>query len=973
LKATGLPTNDSDTLPLFNKITDTSFFKIGSNFPFIPQTPGSAGNLDGSGFKYHHNDDLIYSTIDRLNKRTDKTKPFFASLNFATVHDPVQELPHYIRKFWTNWPAEPTEKTCVFMNIGWDRYRDITLAAQIENGTIKNGAPLPPRSENINAWNTLTYADKVINSKSMAIIAAMIIHIDDSVGQFVKYLKDNNIFNNTMLMFMSDNGGAGNFSEFAQTFASSGGNGNWGVAKYDASSNPNGYQEGDENSFLIPGWGWASAMEYPFRMIKSYPEKGGVQTPFVLSWPNGIPSQRNGGNVEHYCWLEDIFPTMFDIVKPVQDVVDSSNATRFNLIKKRVIYNTSEVAPAPTGNPYVNYVATLPPIKGTSLLPFIRGDSPSVQIYRPNPEVSDLCVICGTSVTFGNWQIIRNWGLKAINESYEPYGVWRLYNTITDPYQTTDLASEYPEKYKEMKGYFIDFCRTQSVPESASADTYKIASFIGTYNNKLSTMLDTYIKDQLYLDGSGSFLLPALPPPASGWRFKGAADTSGGANGAHQYIPDGTAFVPKQTIPNALKAAPIKKGEIPVVNDGSAQGMYAGNAIANGRLSDPHYESTILLSNSGAFGVARGWDGSYNREFPSIPALTYFYDDALRIVLYANPGMLFFDSSGMSGGIGIDGTYNAFAGVTDPSSSLYDPLASTDASSVCYGRARLVYDLPYAELVDRTERGYYVGETNPYDAYNRFQFDSSGTGFSLDSSNNRVRCDASGNRSPSPSRVTKRVINLITGCSNLGGENATLSKNYHFSTSQAAASSLGFAIRFKVDSSNNLDINTSLNYGSMVDQSWGFPAVGPIPITPNNSRLTTFYGLVQPSQYPGTTTDSRIINYIEPASSIIKFKGNVNYLTYHTDRQNIPAFVTARLTVGNAVEGIWSGMYGCDYTCYFNSNVPYNAYVSAGFKLDRNSEHDYFPGDILQLPYASGVAITTPPTLAAVYRGRGVI
>jgi hypothetical protein len=783
----------------------------------------------------------------------------------------------------------------------------------------------------------------------MAIIAAMIIHLDDSVGQFVKYLKDNNLFNNTLFALMSDNGGAGNFSEFAQTVSFFGGGGNWGVPKYDPVTNPNGYQEGDENSYLLPGWGWSESLDYPFRLFKAYPEKGGVQTPFIVSWPNGIPSYRNGGNVEHYCWLEDIFPTMFDIIKPVQDVVDSSNATKFNLRQKRIIYDTTEVVPVPTSN-MVNYVATLPQIRGTSILPLIRGDSPSVQIYRPNAEISDLVVANGTSVTFGNWQIIRNWGFKTLNESYEPYGVWRLYNTITDPYQTTDLASEYPEKLKELKGYFIDFCNKQSVSSYAQADIYKVAAAVGEYNNKLTNMIDTYINQQKLFDGSASFLTNT--PPATGWRFKGAVDTSGGVNAAHRYIPDGTALVPKQTVPNALKTTSTTHGEIPVVNDGSAQGMYAGNAIANGRLSDPHYQSSILLCNSGVHGICLGWDGSFNREFPSLPALTYFYDDAIRVVIYANPGMRFFDSSGMSGGIGIDGTYNAFAGITDPSNSLYDPLASTDASSVCYGRARCVYDLPYAELVDRTERGFYLGDNwNPYETYNRFRFDSSGTGFSLDSSNARVRCTFSAGLSALPPLVTKRVVCITSGSSTLGEENAILSKNHTFGPSQKCSSALGFVIRFNVDASNNLDVTSSLNYGAMVDQPWGIPAELPNRL-PNRSYFASSYGVVAPNEFPDFSTSSRILNFVDTSGAIFTYSGKVNYLAYHTDRQNISGY--QNFMVGNAVEGIWSGMYGQDYSCYFNNNVPYNAYVSAGFKLDRNSAHDYFPGDYLKCPYVLG-------------------
>ena len=932
----------------FTAVTDTSFFKVSSNFN-IPDASGKAGNMDGTGFKYHHNDDLIYSVMNRLNGRTDKTKPFFIDMNFSTVHDPLQELPFYIKKFWTNYPNEPTAKTCVFYNIGWDTYRTRILTAQRANGVIIPGKPLPPRSELVNAWENLTYADKIINAKSMAIIAAMTVHMDDSVGNFVNYLKTEGLFNNTMIMFMSDNGGAGNFSEFATTPPASGGSGSWGVPYYDASTNPTGYQEGDENSFVLPGWGWGEALNYPFRLVKAYPEKGGVQTPFVVSWPNGIPPARNGSNVDRYCWVEDIFPTMFEICKPVQDAVNSSSATRFNVTQKRIIYDTSGLSIIPAAN-LANYVATLPSIKGTSILPLIKGDSPNIQIYRAKPEVSDLAQACGSSVTWGNWQIVINWGFKTLNESNEPYGVWRLYNTISDPYQVNDLASQYPEKYKEMKQYYIDFCIQQQTSDGAHSELYKLSSYVSIYNFKLSNMIDTYVRDQMLFDGSASFL-PGAVMPATGWKFKGNAEQLRlypDGSGAHQTGIE--KLVPTKNILNALKATVTKYGSA-LTQD--ASGMYAGNTIVNGKLSDPYYKSTLLCCNSGHHGKCIGWDSSFNRELPSLPTLTYFYDDALRVVIYVNPGMLFFDSSGMSGGVPIDGTYNAFNGITDTSNSFYDPLASTDASGICYGRARVVFDLPYAEMVDRTETGFYLGDNwNIYDNYNEYKFDTSGNGFSLDASNARVVNDSSGNRSPFPPKIAKRVVNLITGSTTLIGVNKSLSKNYHFSTSQLGASSVGFCIRFNVDASNNLDVNNSLSYGRLIDIPFGNWNTTTGVTTPNSSRYAGSYGIVKANDNLDGTT--RLISqFTGTPNPYFSVNGNKNYLSYATDRQNTTNYVT--FSVSNAVEGIWSGMYGSKYGEYFNSNVFPNAYASFGYKLNKDSSHNYFPNVYLAQPYATGL------------------
>ena len=955
-------------------LSSKPYFKDGSNFPWIPQTPGTAGNMDGSGFMYHNTDDCVYSFTDRLTKRVDKTKPFFANINFGAIHSPVADTPYYIRKFWTNYPEEPTKDTCIFMNLGWDWYRAAVLNGMIAKRTITRPTDIPAKSKWVSDWVNLSPQEKIDSAKNMALQAAMTIHMDDAVGNLVQYLKDNDSFDNTLIMFMSDNGGSAEFAEIGNRSVP---NGDSAAATIDYPGQPQYW--GDENSMIQPGWGWSEICNAPFRITKGTPNKGGVQSPFIVSWPNGMPIARNNTVVSQYAWVEDIFPTLMEIIKPtdISDPVADASANRsskFNLYQKYVKYT------APGGNTTFysggkSYIADLPTIKGTSILPMIKGDSPNIQIYRSSPEVSDVSFYCGTTVTWGNWQIIRDWGKYGFLEDNDEYGEWRLYNTISDPYQNNNVVADYPEKLKEMIGYFNDWVEQQNTNPYGQSNIYSIANYVKKLGNKLSNMLDINIVNQLIQDGSSSF----FNPDGSGYIFQ-----------PHIYDPSWN--IPDQTILKALKAESTMHGQVPVVNDGSAQGMFAGNVAANGRLTDPHFESTLLVSNSGYCGICLDWDGSFNRTDPKLPMLTYMYDDFMRVVIYANQGMTFFDNKDLSGNWSIKTDY---AYSSDSSANNYDPLMQTDSSSVCYGRARLVFDLPYLNMFDHDSSGYYLG-----DGYNGGVYEN---GYTLTESSGYTTLDISGNQvfarwdtsnsvidkvaaalglrtnSPLPPIVNKKVLLLTTGAELLQNYNSTLSKNFRFSNTQSVASSVGFAVRFNVDATQTIKITESLNLGCEADLAFGPFQLSLIGL-PNYNVPVSFETQFMPqkvdtSRFPYGTLNtvsrsvSKFVNDLPGGSgkALGMKNGDMNFIFYHQDRKDIPILMANGLAVNNDMEGKWSGMYVTDGNDIFLNSIPANAkFTSFGFQIDRNQTHKYYPSNLIQMPYIkagqnTGVTLTIPP------------
>jgi len=953
-------------------LSSKPYFKDGSNFPWIPQTTGTAGNMDGSGFLYCHTDDCVYSLMDRLTKRVDKTKPFFANINFAAIHAPLADTPYYIKKFWTNYPEEPTKDTCIFMNLGWDWYRTAVINGMISKRTITRATDIPPKSKWVNDWYKLSPQEQIDSAKNMALQAAMTVHMDDAVGNFVQYLKDNNSFDNTLLMFMSDNGGSAEFAEIGGRSVPPGDR-----ATIDYPGEPQYW--GDENSMIEPGWGWSEICNAPFRLTKGTPDKGGVQTPFIVSWPDGMSVARANTVISQYAWIEDIFPTVMELVQPtiISDPVADASAnvnSKFNLYRKYVKYT----APGGDTTTYPNglkYIADLPTIKGTSILPTIKGDSPNVQIYRSSPEVSDVAFYCGTTVTWGNWQIVRDWGRYGFLENNDEYGEWRLYNTISDPYQNVDVALDYPEKLKEMIQYFNDWVEQQKTNPYGQSNIYSIATYVNKLGNKLSNMLDINIVNQLIQDGSSSF----FNPDGSGYIFQ-----------PHIYDPSWN--IPDQTILKALKAESTMHGQVPVVNDGSAQGMFAGNVAANGRLTDPHFESTLLVSNSGYCGPCLDWDGSFNRNLPKLPMLTYMYDDFMRVAIYANQGMTFFDNKDLSGNWSIKSDY---AYSSDPSANNYDPLMQTDSSGVCYGRARIVFDLPYLNTYDHDSSGYYLG-----DGYNGGYYEQ---GYEITETSGYITRDISGNQvfarwdtsnsvidkvaaalglrtnSPLPPVVNKKILLFTTGAELLQNCNSTLSKNYNFSNTQNVANSVGFAVRFNVDASQNIKIAESLNLGGEVDAAFGPFQLGLVGL-PNYNVPVSFETLYMPlkmdsSSYPYGTNNvvshsiSQFVNNLPGGNGKAQGvkNGDMNFIIYNQDRKDIPVYVNSQVTVNNDMEGKWSGMYISDgINAFFNSIAPASKYISFGFQIDRNQTHKYYPSNLIQVPYIknglnTGKTQTVPP------------
>ena len=209
-----------------------------------------------------------------------QTMPFFLYVAHGAAHFPLKA------------PADVIARHRGRYRAGWDRLREERHRRQIEMGLVDPIWPLAPRPADVPAWDSLSDADRDRFDSIMAVYAAMIECIDTSVGRLVAGLRDRGVLDDTLILFLSDNGG-------------------------NAESGPLGLAEGSPiggpHSRVFLGMGWATLANTPFRRYKHFTHEGGIATPLIAHWPAGIAADRRGGIEPAPGHVIDVMPTLVEV------------------------------------------------------------------------------------------------------------------------------------------------------------------------------------------------------------------------------------------------------------------------------------------------------------------------------------------------------------------------------------------------------------------------------------------------------------------------------------------------------------------------------------------------------------------------------------------------------------------------------------------------------------------------------------
>lgn len=210
----------------------------------------------------------------------EKNKPFLLYVPFVASHFPLMAPPEDIARFKGKYMA------------GWDALRRARFERQKKLGIVGPDQKLPPRLPNTYDWEKLTPAQRDQFDTLMAVYAATIARMDQAVGALVERLRATGELDNTLILFMADNGG-------------------------NAESGPDGRMRGGTpggpDSTLFNGMNWATLQNTPFQRFKHYTHEGGIATPLIAYWPRGIRPELRGGLVREPGHLIDVMPTLVEL------------------------------------------------------------------------------------------------------------------------------------------------------------------------------------------------------------------------------------------------------------------------------------------------------------------------------------------------------------------------------------------------------------------------------------------------------------------------------------------------------------------------------------------------------------------------------------------------------------------------------------------------------------------------------------
>jgi arylsulfatase A-like enzyme len=338
-------------------------------------------------------------TIEYIDDGLDLGKPFFAYLAYTAPHNPLHAPDAYIEKY-----------KGVF-DQGWDVIAQNRMHRQIELGLLEGGTTSSDREEWILAWDALTNDQRAQRARDMEIYAGMIDYMDYSIGRVLQHLKDAGEYDNTMIVFMSDNGPS---KTAIVDYLALGGETAEFVKQFDNSLENKG--RAGSSTDIGPGWAYASAT--PQRLFKGYVSQGGIRVPAIVKPPAMSPIANN--RIDTPIHVFDLMPTFLDFA-------DVSYPDTFD------------------GTP-------LPGLHGLSLRPILSGLGDADFQTRPlGWEAYGM-----DALRVGDWKSLR---LPL------PFGnnQGQLYNLKIDPGETTDLAGEHPDRLKQMASYWEAYAEKNGV------------------------------------------------------------------------------------------------------------------------------------------------------------------------------------------------------------------------------------------------------------------------------------------------------------------------------------------------------------------------------------------------------------------------------------------------------------------------------------------------------------------------------
>lgn len=252
----------------------------GSYFDPSSLTQGNMPIEPDSGFYYTDAISDHASDFISQHMQADSVKPFFMCVAYTAPHWPLHAKPQDIEKYSGKYKS------------GWGELRKQRYQKLLELGVVDSTAGFSERNEDVPAWESLSAKEKEDMAKRMAIYAAQIDAMDQGIGRILESLEKAGKRENTLVIFLSDNGGCAEpISRGTNPLAE------LGTAQ-------------SFTSYLEP---WANASNTPFRLYKKWTHEGGIATPLIINWPANI--RGNGAIRQQPGHVIDIMATCVEVAE----------------------------------------------------------------------------------------------------------------------------------------------------------------------------------------------------------------------------------------------------------------------------------------------------------------------------------------------------------------------------------------------------------------------------------------------------------------------------------------------------------------------------------------------------------------------------------------------------------------------------------------------------------------------------------
>jgi arylsulfatase len=413
-----------------------------SNWPIQRGFQRFFGTLNGSGSFYDPGTLMSNNTYITPSENFYYTNAISdTAVKFINEHKTANPFFFYIAYTSAHWPLHAPEKEVQkykgVYDQGWDAIRKARFNKLQKLGMISKEAILTERGVSIPAWENAPMKDWQV--RKMEVYAAMIDVMDQGIGKIITTLEKKGILDNTVILYMHDNGGCAepldsDQPEIVMTaeqqkthpFAKD----SIFVGKKPIYTREGQYirsgmgvMPGPANTWVTYGIEWANVSNTPFKMYKHWTHEGGIASPLVIYWPKGVVQKGVIRNQDAH---------LIDIMATCVDIAGISYPANYN-------------------------GQTIQPMEGKSLVPSFTNQPIQREYIFWEHEGN-------RAIRVGNWKLVSK---TTTNKKFLPQDeqAWELYNLINDPTETNNLILQFPEKVKELANLWQQAAiRTKALP-----------------------------------------------------------------------------------------------------------------------------------------------------------------------------------------------------------------------------------------------------------------------------------------------------------------------------------------------------------------------------------------------------------------------------------------------------------------------------------------------------------------------------